>query len=308
MATQAQSAVLRQHRKPLYAYWHLLSLDAPTVAALWCYAFSLAAGQPLPVTVPLALGIATWMLYVSDRLLDSRHLLIERKHSLHERHWFHSRHQSSFLPGLFIAAIVLGWLLFTDLPIGLLRADTALAALVAVYFLLIHGVLPTKILAGTQGRSSEASYRSTRSKELAVAAIFAAAVVLPAVRRASHPATLVVPAILFTALCWLNCSAIDRWESPDRSSSRARFSRYASGLLAVAATGCAVATFFTTGSMVELLLSPAFARCLIQLCIAVSSLALLMLDIHRESLSPLVLRVAADAALLTPLLVLPFLR
>jgi hypothetical protein len=302
MATQAQSAILRQQRQPIYAYWHLLSLDAPTVAALWCYMFSLAAGQPLPLTIPLALGIATWMLYVSDRLLDSRYT-VQQRHSLRERHWFHSRHQSAFLAGLFVAAVALGWLLYTDLPAGLLRADTALVALVALYFLLIHGVIST----GPQELSIP-SYRFTKSKELAVAVIFASAVVLPAVRRASHPATLGGPAVLFAALCWLNCSAIDRWESPQRDRSYGGFVRYFAGALAIAAMVGAFATFFATGSMVELLLSPAFALCLIQLCVAASSLALLVLDLRRDACSPIGLRVAADAALLSPLLVLPFLR
>lgn len=306
MATQAQSAVFRQQRRPLYAYWHLASLDAPTIASLWCYTFALASGQPLPLTIPLALGIATWMLYASDRLLDSREVA-EHKLSLHERHWFHSRHQSAFLAGLFIAAAFLGCLLYRDLPVGLLRADIALAALVALYFLLIHGVIPAGVSAGTSRRTSEQAYRSAKPKEFAVAAIFSAAVVLPSVRRASHSVTLVVPAVLFAALCWLNCSSIDWWETPQPDRHNSRLVRYAAGVLALAALGGAIATFFATGSMVELLLGPAFALCLIQLCIAASSLALLALDSRRESISPLSLRIAADAALLTPLLVLPFL-
>jgi hypothetical protein len=298
MATQAQSAVIAQQRHPVYAYWHLFSLDAPTVAALWCYSFALAAGQRLPITIPLALAVATWMLYVSDRLLDAR----EQSHTLRERHWFHTQHQPAFLAGLFLAAGILGWLLYADLPVGLLRADIALGALVFLYFLLIHGVLPVAI-----PRRFSSQPRSSNLKELAVGAIFAAAVTLPGATRAQHPTALLVPAALFAALCWLNCTAIDRWESPQRALSSDRVIRNAGCLLALVAISAAIVPICYIPSSVDLAFTSTLGLSLIDLCVAASSLALVALELRRHSLSALSLRVFSDAVLLTPLLVLPFL-
>ncbi|HEX3435703.1 MAG TPA: hypothetical protein VHT24_02975 [Pseudacidobacterium sp.] len=51
-------------------YWHLLSLDAPTVAALWSWSFARAAHVELPILAPLLLAAGTWLVYVADRILD----------------------------------------------------------------------------------------------------------------------------------------------------------------------------------------------------------------------------------------------
>ena len=52
-------------------YWHLLSLDAPTVAGLWCWAFGRAVRLHLSPRLPVALALGTWLFYVADRLLDA---------------------------------------------------------------------------------------------------------------------------------------------------------------------------------------------------------------------------------------------
>src|SRR5437868_7025790 len=59
--------------------WHLLSLDAPTVAVTWCAAFLSVVGVPL--TRPSArwpivfLSLATWLCYIGDRIQDARSCL-----------------------------------------------------------------------------------------------------------------------------------------------------------------------------------------------------------------------------------------
>jgi hypothetical protein len=299
LATQVQSASIAPQRRPLYAYWHLLSLDAPTVAALWCYAFAIASGQHLKLTIPLSLAIATWMLYVSDRLLDTRQqsralppdnslpAAALRRDTLKDRHWFHAQHQPAYLAGLAAAALFLGWLLYIDMPAGLLRIEASLGALVVAYFLLIH------IGATTTAKS--------RWKESAVAAIFATAVTLPAATSAPHPSFLLIPAALFAALCWLNCAAIEHWESNHRA--RHITIRQSGYLLAFIALTCASVSSVTAPRLVQNLGFP-----LLDLCVAVSSLSLAALDQHRHSFATLNLRVLADAVLLTPLLVLPFLH
>ena len=70
----------------LAVHWHLLSLDAPTVAALWCWSFARVAHIDLPGEAPLLLALGTWLVYVADRILDG---LDRAKHAhMRERHHF----------------------------------------------------------------------------------------------------------------------------------------------------------------------------------------------------------------------------
>jgi len=48
--------------------WHLASLDAPTVAVVWTLGFAWAASVRLPPWIPVLLALATWAVYVADRL------------------------------------------------------------------------------------------------------------------------------------------------------------------------------------------------------------------------------------------------
>ena len=52
--------------------WHLLSLDAPTVAAVWVVFVGRSVGVRLPWVEPAAMFVAVWMIYAADRLLDAR--------------------------------------------------------------------------------------------------------------------------------------------------------------------------------------------------------------------------------------------
>ena len=83
------------------ALWHLLSLDAPTVAVIWTWFVARAEHVRLPWATPAAMGIAVWMLYAGDRLLDARVLDGVRTawtgERLEARHLFHYRHRRGFL-------------------------------------------------------------------------------------------------------------------------------------------------------------------------------------------------------------------
>src|ERR1700679_1878644 len=97
------------------ALWHLLSLDAPTVAALWTWFIARANHIHLPPSSILAMAVAVWMLYAADRLMDARLMdtrLMDTRQmntSLHKpapseeleaRHYFHHRHRTAFLTGI----------------------------------------------------------------------------------------------------------------------------------------------------------------------------------------------------------------
>jgi hypothetical protein len=258
-------------------YWHLLSLDAPTVAALWCWAFGLAAHLRLALWLPAALALGTWLFYVADRLLDAQ---LSPPSALRLRHHFHRQHRGRFLAAALLAGVALA-LLVARMPRSLLLAYCALGALSLVYLAFVH--LPHRQHSGPP---------RWFPKELAVGLIFSAATALPAWdearRRAAgmprhHPLLLLCP--LFAALCWLNCIAIEEWEA-GHSARHAR-------LLAVgtAAAGLLCLTeLFSDG-----------ARLLALLAVGSASLFLLL---DRFRLTAAARRIAADLVLLTPLLLL----
>jgi hypothetical protein len=83
--------------------WHLLSLDAPTAAVAWIWFIAAANHVHLPVSAPLAVFIAVWTLYASDRLLDTEDLEL--------RHRFHQKHRDAFVTGIAAAFLALAFLL-----------------------------------------------------------------------------------------------------------------------------------------------------------------------------------------------------
>ncbi len=261
--------------------WHLLSLDAPTVATLWTVFAARALHQPLLPTLPTAMFLAVWLLYAADRLLDTRTTwvpqvparshradpgvpnLLRRSPSsdLQPRHHFHRTHRTAILFAILLATLALA-ILVPTLPRNLLRAYFLLAGLLAAWFSFIH-LTPLRL-----------------PKEFAPGPFFAAAIFLP-----FHPGLL--PPILFAALCTLNCLYIHAWEHPDTIHPT---TRRLLNLLALA-----------------LALLPLIQFTPITIAITFAALALLILHLSRHRLAPTTLRAAADLALLTPLLVLPFL-
>jgi hypothetical protein len=264
----------------LLRYWHLLSLDAPTVAALWCWAFGRAVRLWLDPWLPVALALGTWLFYVADRLLDAR---FSPDSTLQERHRFHQRHQHWFLVAAIPVAAALV-MLITRMPRTLIAAYCVLGAFSLLYLGLVH--LPAR----ARGRSLRYF-----PKEFAVALLFAAATALPAwdaaVRRFAgmprhHPLLLLCP--LFAALCWLNCTAIEEWEQHRRGHH-----------IELLAAAIVVANCL---SLFELANHPARW---IALAGTVSAVLFLVLDHSRLAASGR--RIAADLALLTPALVIPIL-
>jgi hypothetical protein len=267
-------------------YWHLLSLDAPSVAFLWTCAFAWSVHAHVPWLSSAMLALATWLLYVADRLLDG--LPTSKRAVLQQRHLFHFRYRFRFVSAAIPVAIPLTWFVLTRMNPVARRDDIVLGGCALLYLLCVH--LPI---------SNKARF-VVFPKELAVGAIFAAACVIPAWSRepAGRP-MLVVPAILFGALCWLNCVAIEHWEQSDLVYERLKVDsthwigehlRAACLLLFIVSAG---AVFFPGPGQI--------------LSLAVGFSALLTLWLHqtRRRLSPLRLRAAADAVLLSPMLLLP---
>ena len=190
--------------------WHLASLDAPTVAAVWSLGFAWAAGVRLPRWVPMLLALGTWSVYIGDRLLDARAGLRSGASSqLRERHFFHWRHRRT-------------WFRWPSPPHAP-RPPSSLSCMPA-------GPPRTQLSAGRRrpglllrrplAPPPPAWLAPLLSKEFLVGVLFTAGCALPALLPAARiPATAARPrglspaVVFFAALAWLNCHAIERWES-----------------------------------------------------------------------------------------------
>jgi len=247
----------------------------------------------LPLWVPALLVLVVWSVYIGDRLLDAFSALRSaRTQRLRERHYFHWRHRRILLPLAVVAASAAGLLIACFMPVGIRQRDSLLALAALAYMTRVHARprLPQSI---------NRTLCPLLSKELLVGILFTAGCALPALGRAAAPPTaaLFIAFGFFALLAWLNCHAIERWETETAQ--------------AVAPSGASFATPGILG-LLGLLSSAAFfvsqpRPAALIACAALSALLLAMLHHLRARLSPTALRAAADLALLTPVLLVPLL-
>jgi hypothetical protein len=279
----------------LLRYWHLSSLDAPTVAVVWSLGFAWAAGVRLPAWIPILLALVAWAVYIGDRLLDARAgLRTARLSGLRERHLFHWRHRRIFVPLGVAAACSAALIILVFMPAGARERNSVLAVAALLYFTRVHSSSSLSLF----------PHRSIFTKELLVGILFTAGCVLPAWSRmlaAGHPivfSRLTGPVAFFALLAWLNCHSIECWES------RLEYSR------SVSPRQLRVFVKATFLALVGLILDASVAtsqpRSAALLAAGViSALLLAVLDRVANRLSPVVLRAAADLCLLTPVLLAP---
>ena len=256
----------------ILVYWHLLSLDAPCVAALWTAFLTRQFHTHLPFAATLALALAVWVLYVADRVHDAA-----KGDLLQARHRFHLLYRHQLLLGAVLAGCVV-LLLLTRLPASLRTAWLLLALPLAVYVLAVHVLHLCRV-----------------PKEPLVAVFFATAAALPVlVSGGAAGMALTLAASSFGLVCWLNCAAIARWEGM---------------LLAADPLTRWLGAHLDAGAwLVALLMAPAlFMRGSTAVAVASLTAAACLVQLHRKRdlLSPETLRALADAALLTPLVVWP---
>ena len=292
--TRPHSQTTAPSRNP-FARWHLLSLDAPTVAALWTWFIAASNQTHLPLSSALAMALAVWTLYAADRLMDARALDTQPHlfRNLEARHYFHHRNRTFFLTGILLASIALA-LLLPHLEASAIRLYLILGAFVFGYFVLIHVT-----------RSAAAQHIARRlPKEIAVGICFAAATFIPTVAR--HPElrlALLPSALLFGALCSLNCLYIYRWEHTHHGRDI-----HIHPITRLALQHLPLLTTILAASSAALALFDPQSPWPISCAIAMAAIFLLLLHSRRHTLDAVTLRAAADLALTTPILLLPFLH
>jgi hypothetical protein len=246
---------------------NLLSLDAPIVALLWQILFARCFHARVDLLPSVLLVLAVWLIYAADRTMDAWRGAAWTGADARPRHEFYRRHWKALLP-LWIFVLATGSALaWTRLTPELFLGGLALGAAVALYFALLHlGIFQ-------------------KTKEAAVAVLFALGATLSAWQNV-HSAVDIEAIVLFSCLCWINCSAIENWES-------ARQTR-----LPIAAS----AGFVAIAALMLLLFS---SRPILGGAVAASALCFVLLDCARRRFSRDALRVLADVALLSPLALLP---
>ncbi|MHB1856571.1 MAG: hypothetical protein ACYCPM_03975 [Acidobacteriaceae bacterium] len=301
-ASGAHAYVRARPIRSLWVGWHLLSLDAPTVAVVWCWFFAAAFGVSLPSTALITLALGTWFVYVADRLLDGWRSTDMT--TLRDRHWFYLRHRKPFVIAWIVAAIPLAYLIFFRVQPAVRTDDIVLCMIGTAYFLLIHN------------RPAKHHF----SKEFFVGFLFSLATAVPTWTRLREDRVALMAAVVtFGAACWLNCVAIQVWEDaeamreglhtifsegpPNPAEIRPRgLTEFLGNHLAAFAMAVGVLAFSLGCIPAARTAWPLFAA------VALSSILFLALIRKTERFSALSLRILADGALLTPLILFLHLR
>ncbi len=277
-------------------FWHLASLDAPTVAVVWSWSFAWVAKNRLPLWFPVLLALTVWTIYVGDRLLDARSGLHDQDHNrLCARHYFHWRHRGILLPAVIAAACLVAFLIFAFMPAAEQAQYSILALVFLAYLARIHW-----------GDRFHPFLWRTLSKELLVGFLFTIGCALPTLRLLPDlPSTstelILCSVTYFAFLAWLNCSAINTWESrawepwnQDRAVQNQAVDDQAwpfSMACFLAVAGLLLAAFLPAAQI---------RAAILLLAGSLSAILLAWLDCLRNRLNPVALRAAADFVLLTP--------
>jgi hypothetical protein len=300
-------AVAELSAAPWWLWWNILSIDAPMVAVAWALVFARSADVALPGAEVAALGLVVWLIYTVDRLLDGQSNVAGYSSAgmgagdspdafgppLRQRHVFHRMHGRGMAVAAAVVAAFTTILVLARIGEQVLKMAVPVALILVLYMAWVH-----------LGRGR---LLARLPKEVAVGGIFAAGVALPVWSRiGARRWEFCLLALLFAAVCALNCVAIEEWERVrargrergvwiDATSGRLSTATFASGKFAVALAICAA------------LLTPVVRLrgefSAIEAAIAVSALLILILDLMRERISADGLRVLVDVALLLPALV-----
>lgn len=196
------------YRKPLWLLPNLLSLDAPLVAMAWLYVFSKTWRLGYhPWEAYASLGLAVWVIYAADRLLDASLSMLPAD-QLEPRHRFHVQHRRFFWMALTVALIVALVLVITKMPMAIYK------------HLLLGGVLVAGFF-GLSMLSSQDPQEVPYTKNIMAGVTFAFGTAMMAhIYRSEFSIYEMLASrefLCFAVLCILNISAIDLWEHASRS-------------------------------------------------------------------------------------------
>jgi cytochrome bd-type quinol oxidase subunit 2 len=249
----------------------------------------------LPWVAYVSLGLAVWVIYVADRLLDVS-LLGGPSAKLEARHEFHNRHRKLFQITAIAAALVVLILAVTKMPGALFeifRQDAGVG-LLPIGALLVAGFFGLSMLSSQQ--ADEVPH--TKNILAGITFAFGTAMTAHLFRREYESMDLLVSRefVCFAVLCILNISAIDLWEHAERSADlEIKASDELALTLPLMLLGAAALLYAVFDS--EQSARPFFYA------ILTGAALLYILNRKRSQFSMDSLRVLADVALLVPVLV-----
>jgi hypothetical protein len=180
------------------AVWlNLVCLDAPIVAVVWLWLFARTFQVPVQLGNAIALFLTAWLIYLADRLADASSLQPGSPRSLRQQ--FCLRHREIWISALLLIAGFDLYLIWRSIAAATFFAGSVVGILALIYLVMNH---PRGLV-----------WRSLPAKEVAIGLLFSAGTLvalLPAFRAARMP--FVASAIVFAALCSLNCISIAYWE------------------------------------------------------------------------------------------------
>jgi hypothetical protein len=272
----------REERVPLWLWWNILSLDAPTVAAVWALLFAHASGVAVPAKTIAALALAVWLIYMVDRLLDGWGSGDLR--GLQTRHRFCAEHRGIVLGLAGGGVLTTLWLVLSGVTTAAMDAGLALSGVLAGYMVCIH----------FWRRIGGDPLSRLLPKEIAVGLLFAAGTSLPVwSTRETVTWHALASWLLFGGVCALNCVSIQCWESAggrsgncDATSPLVNWAGSRIGYLA----GALVMLSFVAHEQLQM-------NGKVMAAISLSALLIALLNAGRERVSTQGLRVLVDAAL-----------
>jgi len=274
------------HRKPLWLYPNLLSLDAPLVAVAWLYIFAKTwRVDYLPTNTYITLGLVVWVIYVVDRLLDAV-MKGGGDQKPEARHVFHYQYRKVFC----VLAVLVG---LAALVLVVTQFMTKIYGYAIFGGLMVSGFFTLSIFS-THGKN-EIPY----SKNIIAGLAFAYGTAMLAFAHTGFEGDKLLKSpelICFVVLCILNISAIDLWEHANHSSDlEIKATDELALTLPLTLLGAAALVFALKES--EITTRPFFYA------ILTGAALLQILNRTRARYSPDALRVLADVALLVPFLV-----
>ena len=275
--------------RPWYLWANLLSLDAPVVALAWQDLFARSLHVALGPAPRLVTAACVWLAYAGDRLLDGN--LGSAGRLVTPRHQFARLHRAPLAAVWTLLLLLTAWGAFARLRPELVRGGLILSAMVVAYFVIVHWPGKATLPPGF--------------KEVGVATLFSGGTITFVVAAAVPPPAQLAQAVVFwLLLCFLNLFLIGCWEKErDALQGQPSLILQAPALrrrLAPLAPGLAVVAF-----VAGLLAVPREIGAL-YFSVSASALLLGVLDFFSHAFDLDELRVAADLALLTPLIFLPF--
>jgi hypothetical protein len=176
---------------------NLVCLDAPLVAICWQWVFAHGFRLSVPLGHWTALFLTAWVIYLADRLGDSLSVVAGEPKSLRQQ--FCLRHKNIW----FVSITCLGVL---DLIVVLRAVNYETAVL--------GGILGTFTIAYLAINHAHSQiWETIPLKEFIIGSLFAAGTLVGVTPHIfAERAAMIFAAILFAALCSLNCVSIAIWE------------------------------------------------------------------------------------------------